>query len=327
MNGGASGSMKCTSRARRLPARWLAGPALALLLLPLAAGCREEPRSLQRPNLVSLAADGRIVVSDFHHQRLVIFDRAGSFLSAFGQKGLGKDELWQVRALLLEGPSRLLLLNQRLPSLTSTGSLWEVKRYEDGHEIAAFPIEVPGAATTEPCGLTASPDGGYLIPDDQLDAILRYDSSFRLTGRWEKPAGGEPFCAPVSILQRGGELWVVEQYCHRIRRLTLDGREIGTIGREGSGPGELLFPVQIDVCPGRWLVVADLGNYRVQRFTLQGEPMDSFSPEPVGPRQPVQLLDLLLTPSCDRLLLVDSKGNRVLITTPEGKVLQTISRW
>ena len=52
-----------------------------------------------------------------------------------------------------------------------------------------------------------------------------------------------------------------------------------------------------------------------------------FEPAPAGPKQPLQLLDVTVSPSCDRLYLVDSKGGRVLITTPEGKLIHTIAKW
>jgi hypothetical protein len=38
-------------------------------------------------------------------------------------------------------------------------------------------------------------------------------------------------------------------------------------------------------------------------------------------------MDLAVSPDCSRLYLVDSKGNRVLVTTPDGHVLQTLDRW
>ena len=42
---------------------------------------------------------------------------------------------------------------------------------------------------------------------------------------------------------------------------------------------------------------------------------------------PKQLMDLAVSPDCERLYLVDSKGNRVLVTTVDGEVLLEISSW
>ena len=89
-------------------------------------------------------------------------------------------------------------------------------------------------------------------------------------------------------------------------------------------PGALSFPSAIAVCAGAWFAVADLGNHRVQRFDLDGRFLDAFAPDRAGADQPVQLLSLDVSPDCERLYLADSKGDRVLVTRPDGEVLRDI---
>jgi hypothetical protein len=168
--------------------------------------------------------------------------------------------------------------------------------------------------------------GGWYVADSELDAIIRYDQAWRPVRVWSAPEPGplgkeQPFRGLASLRRVGDGFWTAEQDLHQVRRLDAQFRQILAFGEEGEAPGQLRFPQDVAVCPDRWVAVADLGNYRVQRFDLEGRFLDGFEPAPAGPTQPVQLLELLLSQDCTRLYLVDSKGDRVLVTTPHGEVL------
>jgi len=312
------------------PGRSLLPVLLPLLLALVGVGCQESPTSLARPNLIRRAGDGVIHVSDFHHQRIVRFDPTGTFRSAFGERGLGEGQLWQVWGLLVESPDRIQVINQRITAPGAQTTLWEVKTFEQEREQAVHPLYIPTVQSQDEvwlAGLTRGFDGGYLVLDQSVRVIHHFDASWRHRGQGTAPGGGEPFQAPTCIRRKGEDIWVVDQYAHQVLRLGRDGRLLAVIGEEGTGPGQLRFPFAVDVCPGRWVAVADMGNYRVQRFDLAGRYLDGFEPAGVDVHSPVQLLDVLVTPTCDRLYLVDSKGNRVLVTTPQGNVLQTLHGW
>ncbi len=107
----------------------------------------------------------------------------------------------------------------------------------------------------------------------------------------------------------------------------LDGDEQERFGAEGTSPGQLRFPQAVASCPGRWVAVADLGNHQVVRFDWSGRHLGSFAPEPAGPKKPPQIVHIEVSADCGRMYVVDSKGSRVLVTTPEGEVLQTLASW
>ncbi len=300
-----------------------------LVLLLVGFGCRPDVRDLKRPNRVVLAPDGReLYVSDFHHQRVAVFDRDGHFVRAMGVQGLGTDELWRVWDLVLEEPRTVLVINERPLSSDDDRSVWEVKRFVEGREKGVYPLhEANRNPNAWPNALVSLGRAGYLVADTGLGAILRFDPAWRYLGRWQAPSGGEPFESPSALRRVGSDLWLVEPPRHRIRRLTLDGHEAQSFGRPGSGPGELRFPRALAVCPERWLAVADMGNYRVQRFDLSGRYLDGFAPPSVSPRFPPQILDVAVSPDCSRLYVVDSKGHRVLVTDPRGTLITAIATW
>jgi len=317
---------------RRRAARWRPpwGALLPLLpLLLLGAACETSPRDLRRPSLVALSEDGQIHVADFHHHRIVSFDAAGHFLRELGSRGLGEGQLWQPWALLAPAPGELLVVQERPRSLKDATTVWELKHFREGSEVARHDLAPPGTEGPRWMeGLALAPGGGYWFTDQQRGVVLRFDAQWQFLGSWSAPVGGgEPFASPGVLLREGEEVWLVETFAHRVRRLDAAGRELVAFGEEGSQPGQLRFPQSLGVCPGQWVAVADLGNRRVQRFDRSGRYLDGFRPQPAAAELPLQLVDVKVSADCQRLFLVDSKGGRLLITRPDGEVLQVVNRW
>ncbi len=303
--------------------RW--GVAVALAAVAAVAACGEAPTDLARPNALCLAADGTLYVSDFHHQRVVAFDpQAGTTRAVFGRQGLGEGELWQVWDIACSD-GQIWALNQRLVVPEAPTQLVEAKSFDDGAEVFAAVLRAPWVEIEWLGSFSRLPDGGWVATDEEHGALIFWDAQLGSPRRLTTPAGGEPLDGPSFVRRRGDELWVVEQSNSRVRRLSLEGRELGRFGREGRGEGELLYPTSVDVCPGRWVAVTDYGNYRVQRYTIDGEPLGGFEPAWSSPEAPAQLMRVVLSPDCERLYLADSKGQRVLVTTPTGEVVRELT--
>jgi len=305
------------------------GPRARLLGVLLAFGlasCDASPVAWQRPNLLQPTPAGGLAIADFHNHQIVVLGPTGAPQQRFGELGLGPGQLWRIWGLLAGPDDRLIVLNRRLRSLADKRPLWEIKEFVRGVEVRAIRLPLPAPERpTLLAGPAPAPDGGFFVGEGTAGLLLRYTADWQLVEQRPAPRDGPPF-GPISALRRrGDDLWLVEQYRHRVRRLAGDGRQLLLLEDEGSGPGELLFPAAVDCCPAQgWLAVADTGNLRVQRFDLQGRPLDGFSPAPARPDRPVQLRDLLVSPDCSRLYLLDSTGNRLLVTTPQGELLQVL---
>jgi hypothetical protein len=88
------------------------------------------------------------------------------------------------------------------------------------------------------------------------------------------------------------------------------------------------FPSALGLCrAGGWFAVADFGHHRILRYSLQGELLAEWTPAPAGPDRPVQLMDLAVTPNCNLIWVVDSKGDRILASTPDGQLVYELSQW
>ena len=249
-------------------------------------------------------------------------------MRTFGQRGLGHGELWQAWDISALRDGRLLVMNQRITDVGDETQIFDIKEFKNGEEIASH--EIANAAIDPkafPHGFAEGRNGQWFVPDTGRQGLWRFSSTWRPLGILRKPQGGGEFKGISAIVRSREELWIVEKYAHQIRRLTLDVKEELRFGVGGQAPGQLKFPSSLGVCAGKWVAVADYGNHRIQRFDYDGTFVDGFSPSRASPHAPTMLMSVVVTEDCQRLFLVDSKGNRVLVTTPRGEILREIKSW
>ncbi len=293
-----------------------------LLLLACAPPLPDE---LGRPNALALGPDGVLYVSDFGHDRIVAFGPDGEARGVFGGRGLGKGQLWRVYGLTVDDDGTLLVTNRRPEgSVEREGDVWEVKRFRDGVEVGLRRFDGHFRSAAHTMNSIAVADGGRLVVANPGGGeLFLIDADGRFVGSF----GGvlHSSASPHAVARDGGVYWVIDQSQHGMYRVTASGAEPFFLDDGGHGP--LSFPSAVAVCPGQWLAVADLGNHRVVRFDMEGNRLGGFSPERAGPNKPVQLMGIAVDASCERLYLADSKGDRVLVTTPQGEVVDTYDSW
>lgn len=296
-----------------------------MLALSLLLACAPTvPDALARPNALAVAPDGTLYVSDFGHDRIVAFRPDGSVERVFGFEGLGEGALYRVYAMTVDDDGALVVANRRPPDAASRdGHVWEVKRFVDGvetevHRIGPLGSRAHTMSGIAPLGdhlLVANPGGGKLFELDEA-------------GRDVGTYGGvlERGAAPNAIAADTDGFWVVDQARHRVDRVR-PAQGLQRMTLEVDEAGALSFPSSVAVCPGEWLVVSDLGHHQVQRYDREGHWLGAFAPEPAGPDQPAQLLAVAVAPGCERIYVADSKGDRVLVVSPEGETLDVYDTW
>ena len=78
------------------------------------------------------------------------------------------------------------------------------------------------------------------------------------------------------LIGADGEVWVADRANAQVLAISNARPGMRTIGRKGSGPGELLRPEALAFREGS-LVVLDIGNKLVQYFAADGMPTEHFS--------------------------------------------------
>lgn len=100
----------------------------------------------------------------------------------------------------------------------------------------------------------------YTVEDEDLGTIGRYGQ------------GEGQFTWPVTIIADSEEnLYVSDEFLHRIIAFSSEGEHIGTWGEHGTEPGQLNGPAGIAFDAEENLYVADSLSHRIQKFTKEGK--------------------------------------------------------
>jgi DNA-binding beta-propeller fold protein YncE len=131
--------------------------------------------------------------------------------------------------------------------------------------------------------MAQAPDGRVFAANAFYDAVEVYalDGTHHLTlgfGMLHRPAG--------VVFDHDGNLFVADQWNHRLVKYSPGLAPIQFIGSYGSGPGQLQYPTNLAISPdGTRLYVTELGGYRVSMFTPAGVYLGSFGGPGAGPGQ------------------------------------------
>ena len=137
--------------------------------------------------------------------------------------------------------------------------------------------------------------------------------------------GPGQFIWPMSIaLDDETNVYVSDEYLHRITIFDKDGNYVSHWGAHGSGDGELDRPAGLAIRDGV-LYVVDSRNHRVQKFTLDGQYISQFGGFGSGPGE-------LNTPwgigldKAGNVFVADWRNDRIQSFTSEGEWLQSIGQ-
>jgi len=79
------------------------------------------------------------------------------------------------------------------------------------------------------------------------------------------------FHQPADIaFDKAGNIYILDAGNQRIQKFGPDGAYLDTIARQGEGPGELQFPLSLDIDGEGYLYVPDMGNQRIQVYKPDG---------------------------------------------------------
>ncbi len=118
---------------------------------------------------------------------------------------------------------------------------------------------------------------------------------------------------------------MVDTGTHRVRKFSPEGEPLGSVGERGDDLGQFLEPVGITIDPATGdALVADAGNARVQRIGPNMNPVAAYPIEQWRDLDPVNRPDLVGLPD-GRYLASDPAHGRILLVTPDGRVVAVLS--
>lgn len=119
----------------------------------------------------------------------------------------------------------------------------------------------------KPIEIAIAPDGWKYITDTVLRKVVVYGPDDRFRALFGDPEAWRP----VGIAVHGDRLYVTDAENHQLVVLDrTDGRELARWGKEGPQDGEFYFPIAVDVGPDGDVYVTDSFHFKIQRLKADG---------------------------------------------------------
>ena len=251
-------------------------------------------RPLLNPRVLAIAPDGTRVIADTGNNRIVLLDRDGNFVRAFGS-------------------------GCRLSEGEAGGCL-----DPDG----SGPLALGDGQFNEPWGLAVDAGGQIFVADTWNGRIQVFDASGNFVTKWGvfNTTGGE-LTDPLALfgprglaLSADGNLLVADTGNKRILKFTPGGEILQQIGGGGVVGGRFEEPVGLAVSPLDGSVfVADTWNRRIQKLTPNLEFMAEW-PVPGWDSQDIGAKPYLAVTTGGDLYATDPQSARVLVYNQNGEI-------
>lgn len=217
-----------------------------------------------KPTGVDIDRNGRVLVSDTHYYRVVIFDRDGHELAHFGEAGEGLGQFGLTSAVAVAPDGRYFV--------SEFGGNDRISVYSPAFEFefAFGGIDAGEASLQRPQSMLFDEEGMLWVADAVNHRICQFNQQGELVFSF-----GEMGEAPGKLkypydlaLDPGGDLVVCEYGNNRLQWFTREGRSVRTWGRVGRRPGELAQPWGVAVSREGRVYVVDALNHRIQMFRM-----------------------------------------------------------
>lgn len=220
------------------------------------------------------------------------FSPSGQYIGAIGSGGTGPGQFDEPTTVDFNPVTGDLyagdVYNNRINQFDSQGKF--IRSFAKGE----FTPLVPGRFFFGPSGVTFDKTGNVYVGDFNGERILKFTSDGKqigvIGGTTGTALGEFQGVAGTRISPVSGNIFVADQYNNRVQVLDPNGKPLYTFGSAGSGPGQLLQPIGIEVDDQDNVYVADSINSRVQVFdkngkflTSYGQPALDASGKPVAP--------------------------------------------
>ncbi len=325
------------TRTRFLTAAAALGTALITALTTLtvpaanAAVTATWVRQIGRPGHAGLyawgaatALDGSILVGDYNNYNIKRFSPDGTLLQTFSGSGNGPGQNYQPYGLGVDPVTGVIYLADTIARQIEVFN-------PDGTPKATWDINPTGGYYTT--RLAVNHDGWvYTVNSQSISQTAPHTINvYDRNGTWLFKFGstgsglGQTYGYRGIAIGPNEEVWVLDAGNKRVLIYDRNGNYLRTFGTAGSGPGQIGWDARglaLDLDNG-WAYVSDASDGTVEKFSLAGQPLATFTipgPDPGtfgGPRE--------LTVGHDHnVYVMDYTGERVVVFSPTGQTLRQI---
>ncbi|HEX8917465.1 MAG TPA: helix-turn-helix domain-containing protein, partial [Chloroflexota bacterium] len=208
--------------------------------------------------------------------------------------------------------------SQEIGYASVLGSPAVLKIDEAGHVLAAWTAQhLWQPLFRSPRAVAADQAGNVFVSDSGL--VVRLSPGAQTVRPWRAVGVGISPSAPSDIaIDRRGRIVALDALAGRVVTYSASGRLLGTWGRSGSAPGDLVQPSALGVDGQGNIQVLDVGDNRVKTFSPSGGLIRWWSVDPYG--QTSVRGGMAVNSQGDVYLAID---NRILELSPQGLPLHS----
>jgi len=282
---------------------------MPFILASLLSGCagfsEKEKRSVFYPPLPS---PPRIqYLTSFSDPRDLVADETGFSDFVLGEKEKGVTLINKPYGVAIKD-GVLYVVDIRGPSY----ALFDLKNKKFDMIYGSFSSKM-----RKPINIAIDEQNNKYITDTIRSLVLVYDAQ----NKFVRIIGDGVSFKPSDILIADNKLFITDIKNHRI--VVLDKKtdeQLYTIGSVGSKEGELFYPTNLALGPDNNLYISETGNFRVQKFTLDGKFVKSFGKVGTGLGQFARPKGVAVDRD-GRIHVVDAAFENVQIMNADGKLL------
>ena len=130
----------------------------------------------------------------------------------------------------------------------------------------------------------------------------------------------------VAVNQRSGEVVVTEWESDCVSVFSPSGHKLRSFGTLGSDKGQFRGPRGVVVDGEGNILVADHGNYRIQKFTAEGQFLTAVGTEGSGPLQFRSVMDITINAINNKVYVVDKENHCVQVLNSDLTFSSTIGK-
>ena len=243
-----------------------------------------SPGRLHKPRAIAINRTDEIYLVD-RLGRIQVYDVEGSYQRGWKPPAI---EMGRPTGLAIGGDQRLLVADthyHRLLAYTPAGELLNDQTIggEFGYEPSQFHFVTDVVEDLR----------GHILAGQygELDQIQEFDAQGNYVRRWgkhghETDAFDRPQCL---IVDKENLLWVADSHNHCLKVFDLSRpgppQLVRQFGQFGTQPGQLHAPYGLAFDHDGTLLIAEHGNHRVQRFSVEGKSLDVWGEPGSGPGQ------------------------------------------
>ncbi|MEH2170849.1 MAG: scytonemin biosynthesis PEP-CTERM protein ScyF [Nostoc sp.] len=206
------------------------------------------------------------------------FSPSGEYIGAIGSGGTGPGQFDEPTTVDFNPVTGDLyagdVYNNRINQFDPQGNF--IRSFANGD----FTPRVNDRIFFGPSGVTFDKTGNVYVGDFNGERILKFTPDGKqigvIGGTLGTALGETQGVAGIRISPVSGNIFLADQYNNRVQVLDPNGKALYAFGSAGSGPGQLLQPIGIEVDDQENVYVADSINSRVQVFDKNGNFLTSY---------------------------------------------------